>query len=66
VPFESALITGDTRLVTKLGQHRGAIWPWSIGVKVVATVGDITPGIPKYPYIMSNMRCICCIMCAGY
>jgi hypothetical protein len=31
-----------------------------------ATVGDITLGIPKYPFYMTNIHYICCIMCAGY
>jgi disease resistance protein RPM1 len=32
----------------------------------VRHVGDITPGIPKYPFVMTNIYYICWIMCAGY
>jgi hypothetical protein len=37
MPFEFALITGNTRLVTRLGYHRRDIRPGRIGVEVVAT-----------------------------
>jgi hypothetical protein len=42
------------------GSCRGAT---KIGMLHPTIVGDITPGIPKYPFIMAN---IYCIMCAGY
>jgi hypothetical protein len=38
---------------------------WWRGGSPLVFVGDITPGIPKYPFVMTNMYIIYQVICAG-